>query len=366
MPLKKDDFPFKNCHIFCKPRYGTDGGGGLETCGATLALNEMLLQSHEGALRFFPVWPVHRSASFETLRAKGAFLVSAEYDGATQLVRGVNIVSEAGGNCTLFAEVAPTVKTHSGVTVVVAAAGKDKWRFATEAGQAYTLMMRRKTDDDDANRHAHDNGGIYSVGCPTSPTFQVGVIGKGLSQDCELELPTYGSGACPGPACESYQGYWSAEGVIKEHFPDCPKASWPAAWLPAELVKLRHGCNVVGWQQTPDGLYCPDPTHVPLPCPGLNVSFKDNVAVSMATCHQSGSTAVGNWGGFDAVADYLGQQAVVNVAVCSDKPAITDAITRYVCPVWTAAMSQQASAYPTNLPTVSAINRTCGLKNNTH
>ena len=33
------------------------GGGGIESCGGFLAINEMLLQSHEGVMRFFPCWP---------------------------------------------------------------------------------------------------------------------------------------------------------------------------------------------------------------------------------------------------------------------------------------------------------------------
>ncbi len=51
--------------------------GGIETCGATLAVNEMLLQSSEGVLRLFPVWPRHRDAAFQNLRAHGGVLVSA-------------------------------------------------------------------------------------------------------------------------------------------------------------------------------------------------------------------------------------------------------------------------------------------------
>jgi len=76
------------------------GGGGLEN-NATVpnTVNEMLLQSHEGVLRFFPVWPMDKPASFVNLRAYGAFLVSAELkDG---FVSGVKIVSEKGLPCTV-------------------------------------------------------------------------------------------------------------------------------------------------------------------------------------------------------------------------------------------------------------------------
>ena len=125
--------------------YGTDGGGGLETCGVTLAINEMLLQSHEGALRFFPVWPRHRPASFKTLRTNGAFLVSAAYSPTGGAV-DARIKSTVGGNCTVFAEVAPKVMAHSGVAVAAraqAGLGDVAWRFATEAGGLYTLAMSK-------------------------------------------------------------------------------------------------------------------------------------------------------------------------------------------------------------------------------
>jgi hypothetical protein len=75
------------------------GGGGIEGCGGFLAINEMLLQSHEGVLRFFPVWPKDQDARFGNLRAVGAFLVSAELKGG--VVTEVKIVSEKGLNCTV-------------------------------------------------------------------------------------------------------------------------------------------------------------------------------------------------------------------------------------------------------------------------
>lgn len=74
-------------------------GGGIENCSGFLAINEMLLQSHEGVLRFFPCWPKDQDARFGNLRAVGAFLVSAELkDG---VVDGVKIVSEKGRDCTV-------------------------------------------------------------------------------------------------------------------------------------------------------------------------------------------------------------------------------------------------------------------------
>jgi hypothetical protein len=73
------------------------GGGGIESCGGFLAINEMLFQSHEGVLRFFPCWPKDEDARFGNLRAVGAFLVSAKLKGGT--VGGVMIFSEKGKTC---------------------------------------------------------------------------------------------------------------------------------------------------------------------------------------------------------------------------------------------------------------------------
>ncbi len=75
------------------------GGGGIENCSGFLAINEMLLQSHEGVLRLFPCWPRELDARFGTLRAVGAFLVSAELKSG--VVSGVRISSEKGRPCTV-------------------------------------------------------------------------------------------------------------------------------------------------------------------------------------------------------------------------------------------------------------------------
>jgi alpha-L-fucosidase 2 len=75
------------------------GGGGIENCGGFLAINEMLLQSHDGVIRLFPDWPKDLNARFGDLRTVGAFLVSAEQ---TQgIIEGIKMTSEKGGPCTM-------------------------------------------------------------------------------------------------------------------------------------------------------------------------------------------------------------------------------------------------------------------------
>jgi alpha-L-fucosidase 2 len=62
-------------------------------------VNEILLQSHQGVLRFFPVWAREQHARFGNLRAVGAFLVSAELRNG--VVGRVKIQSEKGRVCTV-------------------------------------------------------------------------------------------------------------------------------------------------------------------------------------------------------------------------------------------------------------------------
>ncbi|MDX2082018.1 MAG: hypothetical protein SFU53_14630 [Terrimicrobiaceae bacterium] len=83
--------------------------GGLETAGAAVAVTEMLLQSHEGFLRLFPVWPAERDASFRRLRAKGAFLVSARLRAG--VVDFVEVESERGGTLRILSPWSQEIQT---------------------------------------------------------------------------------------------------------------------------------------------------------------------------------------------------------------------------------------------------------------
>jgi hypothetical protein len=121
-----------------------NNGGMLENIGATVAINDMLFQSHGGVLRFFPVWNATAlgPASFSTLRAYGAFLVSASVD-ASGTVSEVSLASEVGGDV-VFASpwgggATPKVTDGSGNAVPVTAVSPGVFSFATNGGASYVI-----------------------------------------------------------------------------------------------------------------------------------------------------------------------------------------------------------------------------------
>lgn len=67
----------------------------LSTIPSTI--NEMLMQSHEGIIRIFPCWNKASDASFENLRADGAFLVASELKNGK--IISLSVKSLAGRKC---------------------------------------------------------------------------------------------------------------------------------------------------------------------------------------------------------------------------------------------------------------------------
>lgn len=80
------------CNVCVHPHNGL-------RAGATVAINDLLLQSHGGRMRFFPAWNATAlgAASFTTLRSYGAFLVSAAVD-ASGIVAPISIGHGPGGD----------------------------------------------------------------------------------------------------------------------------------------------------------------------------------------------------------------------------------------------------------------------------
>jgi len=121
-----------------------NNGGMLENIGATVAINDLLLQSHGGVARFFPVWDAAAlgAAAFTTLRAYGAFLVTAAVDGGGA-VSPVAVASEVGGAFVFEspwgAGATPKVVDGGGAAVPVSPVGEGVFSFGAIAGGAYTI-----------------------------------------------------------------------------------------------------------------------------------------------------------------------------------------------------------------------------------
>lgn len=122
------------------------GGGGIECCSAVpSSVNEMLLQSHEGMIRLFPVWPASRNARFKSLRAVGAFLVSSEQlDGE---ITSIEVESEKGRICTVFnpwaGQVCDVKETAENQEVSIPYITEGQMlSFHTEAGKSYRIVRR--------------------------------------------------------------------------------------------------------------------------------------------------------------------------------------------------------------------------------
>ncbi len=118
------------------------GGGNVEGVGVAEGINAMLLQSQEGFLRLFPCWH-YPEAKFVTIRAAGAFLVSAQKkDGVCQ---PITILSEKGRPCSVlnpWPGRTVAVKDDQGNQLDVLADAKPYGQictFQTEAGKTYTV-----------------------------------------------------------------------------------------------------------------------------------------------------------------------------------------------------------------------------------
>lgn len=101
-------------------------------------INEMLLQSHEGLIRLFPVWPKSKDAGFANLRAYGAFLISSSMAGGE--IREISLKSEKG-------RMAPILNPWKGSGVDLYRNGRldatvraDTLKIATAAGEDVKLV----------------------------------------------------------------------------------------------------------------------------------------------------------------------------------------------------------------------------------
>lgn len=108
----------------------------FENFALPVVINECLMQGYNGTIRLFPNWDRTKDATFNNLRATGAFLVSASLKAGK--VQQVSIVSEKGG---ILKVVSPwgksgTVKQSSGSHAIK----EDLVQVETTAGETVTLL----------------------------------------------------------------------------------------------------------------------------------------------------------------------------------------------------------------------------------
>lgn len=114
-------------------------GGGIEhltTIPATV--NEMLMQSYEGVIRIFPCWNKKSAASFENLRADGAFLVSAELK--NEKVTSLKIKSLKGRKCNVECDGIKAVVRESDKKEIPCTRNGNTVSFETQADEPYILI----------------------------------------------------------------------------------------------------------------------------------------------------------------------------------------------------------------------------------
>jgi len=112
----------------------------FENFALPAVVNECLMQSYDGTIRLFPNWPMDKDAEFHSLRAAGAFLVSAALmDGR---VGEVEIVSEAGGTLRVLVpwERGGTIRTRKGVAPL----GSSSVEIETSKGEVIVLSPGTK------------------------------------------------------------------------------------------------------------------------------------------------------------------------------------------------------------------------------
>lgn len=117
------------------PPFQIDG-----SLGTMAGVAEMLLQSHDGAIKILPALPkAWNTGHFDGLVARGNFVISAKWtDGkATEL----SILSRSGGECRIaYSSIGKAIITDSsGNEVKVTRDGNDQIHFASAVGETYTF-----------------------------------------------------------------------------------------------------------------------------------------------------------------------------------------------------------------------------------
>ena len=120
--------------------YAINGAGGGGGAGNIEAVDEMLLSSYDGVLRFFPAWPMARTVSFSNMAAVGDFQVSSGVLGG--IIQPTTVVSSAGRTLTIAQPwTGATITITDNSTGVVVSGNAATLSTPTAAGHSYAVAF---------------------------------------------------------------------------------------------------------------------------------------------------------------------------------------------------------------------------------
>ncbi len=130
--LTKSSLP--NLFSLCGRALQVDGN-----LGASAAIVEMLLQSHDGAIRLLPALPMEwREGSVRGVRARGGFDVDVNW--ASGRATSARLTAHVSQRCRLYAKGKVTVMSN-GQRVRVTQRGAETVEFAATAGRSYQVLF---------------------------------------------------------------------------------------------------------------------------------------------------------------------------------------------------------------------------------
>ena len=181
-------------------------GGGIETAGIIEAINNMLMQSHDGVIRIFPNWDKAIDARFKRLRAVGAFLVEARYRASGRVVDAVRIFSEKGNTCVLqspFGGACITVTRADNRRPVATVRNEEEFAFPTTAGVGYDITRAECAPEPAGAPVITSHPADATVAVPAKAAFAVAASGTGLRyrwQKNRVDIPGADSPSYTTPA----------------------------------------------------------------------------------------------------------------------------------------------------------------------
>jgi alpha-L-fucosidase 2 len=170
-------------------------GGGIETAGIIEAINNMLLQSHDGVIRIFPNWDRTKDAAFNRLRTVGAFLVNATYRASGQFIDSVEIFSEKGNTCTVqspWRGKCLIVSRNDNQESVNTIQDEDEFLFATIPGVTYTVKPVDCSVAIEGSPVIINHPVDITIDFSNTATFTVNALGKELNyqwQKNRVDIP---------------------------------------------------------------------------------------------------------------------------------------------------------------------------------